>query len=122
MAVTRHARRPLRGSRLRGVDISLWWALEDLVESSRHPLGVIAIIITIVAIVFIRRFLLGLPLLPRLHAAFLERLSLEVLFLRLLLFQVLCGLLFLRRLAPPITIGVILLYTRPQGPSVDRAL
>jgi len=59
--------------------------LEDFVETSRHPLGIIAIIIAVVAIVFVRRFLLGLPLLPRLRLAFLERLSLEVLFLLLLL-------------------------------------
>jgi hypothetical protein len=64
----------------------LRWALKDFVEASRHPLRVVAIVITLVAVVFIRRFLLGLPLLPRLRAAFLEHLSLEVLFLLLLLF------------------------------------
>jgi len=94
-------------------------ALKDFVKTSRHPLGIVAIIITVV---FIRRFLLGLPLLPRLRAAFLERLSLKVLFLLLLLLEVLYGLQFLRRLAPPISIGVVPLYWRLRGPSVDRAL
>jgi len=60
--------------------------LEDFVKASRHPFGVIAIIITVVAIVFIGRFLLGFPSLPQLRASFLECLPLEVLLLLLLLF------------------------------------
>ena len=73
-------------SRLRDVDVGLRRALEDFVEASRHPLGVVVIVVTLVAVVFIMRFLLGLPLLPRLRVVFLERLSLEILFLLLLLF------------------------------------
>jgi hypothetical protein len=61
-------------------------ALEDSVETSRHPLGVVAIVVALIAVVLIRRFLLGLPLLPRFRTAFLEHLSLEILFLLLLLF------------------------------------
>jgi len=61
-------------------------ALEDFVEASRHPLGVVAIVITVVAVVFIRRFLHGFPPLTRLRVAFLERLPLEVLLLLLLIF------------------------------------
>ena len=86
------ARRPLRGFHPQDVDIGLRRALEDFVETSRHPLGIVAIIITVVAVVFLKRILLGLPLLPRLRAAFLERLPLEVLFLLLLLLEVLYGL------------------------------
>jgi len=61
-------------------------ALEDFVQASRHPLGVVAIVVPIVAIVFVRRFLLRFSPLPRLRAVFLERLSLEILLLFLFLF------------------------------------
>ena len=86
MTITGPARRPLRGSRSRDVDVGLRRALEDFVEASRHPLGVVVIVVTLVVVVFIMRFLLGLPLMPRLRVVFLERLSLEILFLLLLLF------------------------------------
>ena len=68
------------------VNVDLWRALEDFVEASRYPLGVVAIVVPVVAIVFIRRFLLRFFPLPRLRVAFLERLSLEILLLFLFLF------------------------------------
>jgi len=80
------ARCPLRSSRLWDVDVGLRRTLKDFFKASRYPLRVIAIIITIVPVVFIERFLLGFPPLPRLRATFLERWSLEVLLLLLLLF------------------------------------
>ena len=86
MTVAGPARCPLRGSYPWDVDVGFRRTLEDFVEMSRHPLGVVAIVATLVAVVFIRRFLLGLPLLPRLRAVFLKRLLLEILFLLLLLF------------------------------------
>jgi len=63
--------------------------LQDPVEVSRHPLGVIVVIVIITAIVFIRRVLLGHSLTPRLGSTFLEHLPLEVLPLLFLLFCIL---------------------------------
>ena len=89
---------------------------------SRHPLRVVAVVVSLVAIILVKRVLLELPLRPQFHSTFLERLPLEILFLLFFLFQVICGLLFLCGLASPITIDIILLYRRPRGPSVNRAL
>ena len=122
LTVTGTTRRPLRSPRPRYVDVGLRRALEDPVKTSHHPLGVISIIVALVAIVLVRGIFLGLPLLPRFRTAFLERLSLEVLFLLFFLFQVLCGLLLLCGFAPPLTVDVVLLYRRLRGPSVDRSL
>ena len=61
LTITGSARRPLRTSLLRNIDVGLRRTLEDFVKTSRHPLGVIAITITVVAVVFIGSFLLGFP-------------------------------------------------------------
>ena len=44
---------PLRDSRPRDVDAGLRRTLEDPVKTGRHPLGVIAVVVTITAIVLI---------------------------------------------------------------------
>ena len=54
--------------------------------TSRHPLGVIAVVVALVAVILVRRALLTLPLLPRFRSMFLERLLLEILFLLFFLF------------------------------------
>ena len=110
LTVTGITRRPLRSPRPRYVDVGLRQILEDFVEASRHPLGIVTIIITLVAIVLVRGIFLRLSLLPRLRASFLERLPLKVLFLFFSLFQVLCGLLLLCGLAPPLMVDAVLLY------------
>ena len=53
---------PFRDSRLRDVDAGLRRTLENPVETGRHPLGVVAVVVTIAAIVLIRGFFLRLPL------------------------------------------------------------
>jgi hypothetical protein len=63
----------------------LRWALKDPVETSRHPLRIVAAVITIVAVILVGRVLLGLPPLPRFRSTCLQRLSLEILSLFLLL-------------------------------------
>jgi hypothetical protein len=96
----------------------LWLALHGPIEASRHPIG---IIIVVVAIVFIGGLLLRLPLVPRLGSTFLERLPLEALLL-FLLFRILYGLMLLRGGAPFLVLGVILLHRSLRGPSVSRPL
>ena len=64
MTIAGFARRPLRSSRLCDVNAGLRQTLEDFVQTGRHPLKVIGIIITIVVVVFIGGFLLGFPPLP----------------------------------------------------------
>ena len=53
---------PPRDSRPRDVDAGLRRALEDPVKTGRHPLGVVAVVITVAAIVLIRGFFLRLPI------------------------------------------------------------
>jgi len=50
------------------VDIGSRRALEDPVETRRHPLGVIAVVIAVSAIVFAGGFFLRLPPLPGLSS------------------------------------------------------
>ena len=64
MAVAGSARRPLRGSRPRNVNVDLQRALEDLVKMSRHPLRIVAAIAALVAVILVGRVLLGFPPLP----------------------------------------------------------
>ena len=64
LTVVGTARRPLRGPRLRGVDVGSRRALEDSIEMSRHPLGVVVVVIALVAVILVGRVLLGLPPLP----------------------------------------------------------
>ena len=62
------------------------------------------------------------PPLPRLHSTRLQRLTLEILLLFLLLFQVHCGLLLFGGLLPLVTIGLFLLYRRIRGSNINRNL
>jgi len=122
LAIAGPTRRPLRGSRPWDDDVGLRRALEDSVETGRHPLRVVAAVVALVAVVLVGRVLLRLPPLPGLRSTCLQRLSLEILLLFLLLFRVLCGLLLLRGLTPLVVIDIILLYRRIRGSSVDRSL
>jgi len=85
MTLTRPAWRPLRDSRPRDVDAGLRRALEDPVEMGRHPLGVVAVVVTITAIVLIGGFFLRLPPLPGLRSTSLQHLSHKIFLLFLLL-------------------------------------
>ena len=64
MTVAGPTRRPLRGSHPWDVDVGLRRALEDSVETSRHPLRIIGAVIALVAVILVGRVLLGLPPLP----------------------------------------------------------
>jgi len=97
-------------------------ALEDPVETGRHSLGIIAVVTAIAAIVLVGGFFLWLPPLPGHRPMRLQRLTIEVPLLFLLLFQVHCGLLLFCELSPPVTIHFVLLYWRPRGSSVDQSL
>ena len=66
LTLTRPAWRPVWDSRPRDVDAGLRRALEDLVETRRHSLGIVAVIITVVTIILIGGFFFRLPPLPRL--------------------------------------------------------
>jgi hypothetical protein len=96
-------------------------ALQDPIEASHLPLRIIIIIIVIVTIIFIGGFFLTLPLMPLFGLSFLERLTLEVLPLLLLLY-VLCRFMLLRGGVPFLMLNVILLHQRLRGPGVDRPL
>ena len=50
--------------RPRGVGVALRWTLEDPVEARHHPLGVIAIVVAVAAIIFVGGFFFRLPPLP----------------------------------------------------------
>ena len=69
-----------------GVGIGSRWTLKDPVKTGRHPLGVVAVIVTIATIVLIRGLFLRFPPLPGFRSARLQRLALEVLLLLLFLF------------------------------------
>jgi len=86
MAIAGSTRRPLRGSRPRNDNVSLRRALEDLAETSCHPLRIIAAIVALVAVVLVGRVLLRFPPLLGFCPTHLQRLSLKILFLFLLLF------------------------------------
>jgi len=73
-------------SRPRGVGVGSRQTLEDPVKTGCHPLGVVAVVITIATIVLIRGLFLRLPPLPGFRSARLQRLALEVLFLLIFLF------------------------------------
>ena len=62
LTLARPAWRPLWDSRPRDVDAGLRRALEDLVETGRHPLRIVIVVVTIAAIVLIGGFFLRLPL------------------------------------------------------------
>ena len=110
LAIAASARRSLRGSRPRDGDVGLRRALEDPVETGRHPLGVVTAVVALIVVVLVGRVLLRLPPLPGLRPTCLQRLTLEILLLFLFLFKVLCGLLLFRGLTPLVTIDFILLY------------
>ena len=57
------ARRPLRSPRPWDIDVGLRRALEDSVKMSHHPLGVVAVVVALVAIILVTRVLLGVPVL-----------------------------------------------------------
>jgi len=101
-------------SRPWGVGVGSRRTLEDPVKTGHHPLGVVAVVVTIAAIVLITGLFLRLPPLPGFRSARLQRLALEVLLL-LFLFQVQCGLLLLRGLSPLVTIDLVLLHWKPRG-------
>jgi len=69
----------------RGVDVASRWTLEDPVEVRRHPLGVVAVIAAIAAIILAGGFFFRLPPLPGLCSTRLLCLAVEVLHLLLLL-------------------------------------
>jgi len=62
----RPAWRPFRDFRPQDVDAGLRRALEDPIETGRHSLGIVAVVVTIVAIILIGGFFFRLPPLPRL--------------------------------------------------------
>ena len=97
-------------------------ALQDSVETSRHLLGIIIIIIVVITIAFIGELFLRCPITPLFGSSFLERLTLEVLPLLLLLLHILYGFMLLCRGAPFLALRVILLHRRPRGLGVDRPL
>ena len=66
LTFTRPAWRPLRDFRPRDVDAGLRRALEDPIETGRHSLRIVAVVVTIAAIILIGGFFFGLPPLPRL--------------------------------------------------------
>ena len=70
-------------SRSGGVDVVSRRTLEDPVETRRLPLGVVAVIITVSAVVLAGGFFLRLPPLPRLGSTRLQRLAVEILLLLL---------------------------------------
>ena len=72
-------------SRPQGIDVASRWTLEDPVETRRHPLGVIAIVITVSTVILTGGFFLRLPPLPGLGSTRLQRLAVEILLLFLLL-------------------------------------
>ena len=74
-------------SRLRGVGVGSRRTHEDPVKTGRHPLGVVAIVVTIATIVLIRGLFLRFPPLPGFRSARFQRLALEVLLLLLVLFK-----------------------------------
>ena len=86
LAIAGPAQRSLRSSRTRDNNVALRRAREDSVETGHHPLRVVAAIIALVATVLVGRILLRLPLLPGLRPTCLQRLSLEILLIFLLLF------------------------------------
>jgi len=86
LPLQRPASLPLWGSRPWGVDVGPRRTLEDPVKTGRHPLGVVAVVIIIVAVVLIRGLFLRLPPLSRLRSTCLQRLALEILLLLILLF------------------------------------
>ena len=72
-------------SRPRGVDVASRRTLEDPLETRRHPLGVVAIVIVVSAVILTGGFFLRLPPLPGLGSTRLQRLAVEILLLFLLL-------------------------------------
>ena len=69
-----------------GVDVASRRALEDPVEARRHPLGVVAVVVTIATLILIWGFFLRLPPLRGFRSARLQRLAIEILLLFLFLF------------------------------------
>jgi len=55
----------LRCSSPRGVDVAARQTLEDPIEARRHPLGVLAVVTAIPAVILTRGFFFRLPPLPR---------------------------------------------------------
>ena len=62
LAIAGPARRPLRGSHPWDDDVGLRRALEDSVETGRHPLRVVAAVVALIAVILVGRVLLRLPL------------------------------------------------------------
>ena len=61
LAIVGPARRSLGGIRLRDGDVGLRRVLEDPVEAGRHSLGIIAVVVTVAAIILIGGFFFRLP-------------------------------------------------------------
>jgi len=64
MGAVRSARPLLWRSHPRGIDVASRRTLEDPVKARRHPLGIIAVVITVPAITFTGGFFFRLPPLP----------------------------------------------------------
>ena len=86
LAIMGPARSSLMGSRPRDDDIGLRRALEESVEMGRHPLRVVAAVVALVTVVLVGRVFLWLPPPPGLRPTCLQRLSLEIFLVFLLLF------------------------------------
>ena len=117
---TRPARTLIRHLRLGGIDVISRGALEEPIETRRHPLGVVATLVVVVVIV--GRFFLRLPPLPGFGSTRLQCLALEILLLLPLFRGVLGRLRLLGGLASFVAIDLVLLYWRPRGPDVNPAL
>ena len=55
-------------SSLRGIDVASRRTLEDPIETRRHPLGVVAVVVAVTTVVLIGRLFLRLPPLPGLRS------------------------------------------------------
>jgi len=71
---------------VRDISVGSRRTLEDPVKPRRHPLGVVAAVVTVTAVVLIGGFFLRLPPLPGFCSMRLYRLAIEVLLLFLSLF------------------------------------
>ena len=68
VGAVRSARPRLRSPRPWDVDTASRWTLEDPIKTRHHPLGVVAVVITVSAIVVAGGFFLRLPPLPGLSS------------------------------------------------------
>ena len=68
-------------SRLGGINVASRRTLEDPIETGRHPLRVVTVVITFPAVVLAGGFFLRLPPLPGLGSTRLQQLAVEILLL-----------------------------------------